>query len=156
MRSKSTGYSITGECQISDMLAIGSTQPLLVMEMRSNSGRYIAYSVDSGATWLNVSMLDSLAPQTPCEGSLTSATYKGAFRDTHLFLTAPHATTRTNLTLFSSSDGGHTWRPGTVLWEGPSAYSSLVYRDLKLYCLYERGEKEYWETLTLGITSPLI
>ena len=126
------------------------------MEMRSILGRYLAYSADSGETWLNVTLLSSLAPQTPCEGSLARSTYKGAFMDTHLYLTAPHAILRTNLTLFTSSDGGHSWREGVVLWEGPSAYSSLVHHGLKLYCLYERGDKDYWETLTLTVTPVLV
>ena len=153
-RSQLTANSSTGECQLA---AFGETgNPLLILAMRSPNGRFLAYSNDSGETWDNLTLATSLNPQTPCEGSILALPYKGAFRDTHLYLTAPHSPFRINMTLFTSSDGGDLWKAGPVLWSGPSAYSSLAYNKLKLYCLYERGESSYEETLTLAVVSPLI
>lgn len=76
--------------------------------------------------------------------------------DTHLYLTSPHSVSRNNMTLFTSSDGGHSWKEGFVIWEGPSGYSSMAYHELRVYCLYERGNASYQETLTLASFSPLI
>ena len=153
-RSQPTNNSNTGECQLAALGQMDS--PLLVLAMRSVLGRYIAYSNDSGETWSNITLAQSLAPQTPCEASLLAIPYKGAYMDTHLYLTSPHSLTRDNLTLFTSSDGGHSWDEGFVIWKGPSAYSSMVYHKVNVYCLYERGNSSYEETLTLAIFSPLI
>ena len=155
-RSQSIGAG--GECQVAAM-NIDSDSPLLIMASRSVMGRYMSYSKNGGESWFNTSVDKSLNPQTPCESSIVSMVYKGVYLDTHLYLTAPHSSVRENMTLFTSSDGGHSWNTGeVVLWPGPSGYSSLAYSDLKLYCLYERGDvgKEYWSTLTLAVVSPLV
>ena len=158
LRSKPIGGMGSGECQVA-VMDIESDSPVLVMAARSAVGRYISYSKDSGVTWFNTSVDGSLSPQTPCECSIVSMVYEGAYLNTHLYLTAPHSILRDNMTLFSSSDGGYDWSKGqTVIWPGPSGYSSLAYDKQQLYCLYERGEigKQYWSTLTLAIMSPLI
>ena len=157
-RSQSIGTTSSGECQVAAM-NIDSDSPVLVMASRSTAGRYISYSNDGGESWFNTSLDTSLNPQTPCESSIVSMTYEGVYLNTHLYLTAPHSTMRENLTLFTSSNGGHSWSTGqVVIWSGPSGYSSLAYHKLNLYCLYERGDKgkEYWDTLTLSIVSPLV
>ena len=157
-RSQPIGAPGSGECQVA-ALNIESDSPVLVMASRSNAGRYISYSKDSGESWFNTSVDKSLDPQTPCESSIVSMTYRGVYLNTHLYLTAPHSAERENMTLFTSSDGGYSWSVGQqVIWSGPSAYSSLAYHELKLYCLYERGDagKEYWSNLTLAVLSPLI
>ena len=157
-RSQPIGAKGSGECQVAAM-NVESNSPVLIMASRSIAGHYISYSKNGGQTWFNTSIDNSLSPQTPCESSLVSMIYKGVYLDTHLYLTAPHSTVRDNMTLFTSSDGGHSWNEGQlVIWSGPSGYSSLVYDKLKLYCLYERGDKgeNYWSTLTLAVVSSLI
>ena len=156
-RSKSIGSALTGECQVAAM-DVQSDAPLLIMASRSIIGRFLSYSKDGGASWFNTSLDKHLSPQTPCESSIVSMPYKGAYLNTHLYLTSPHSLQRENLTLFTSSDGGQSWGAGEVVWSGPAAYSSLAYQELKLYCLYERGDmgKEYWSTLTLAVVSLLI
>lgn len=158
--NRSQPIGVGGECQVAAM-NVFSDSPTLIMASRSAVGRYISYSKDGGESWFNTSLDKSLNPQTPCESSIVSMVYKGAYLDTHLYLTAPHSIVRENMTLFTSSDGGRSWNTGeVVLWPGPSGYSSLAYGDLtlSLYCLYERGDvgKEYWSTLTLAVVSPLI
>jgi hypothetical protein len=76
--------------------------------------------------------------------------------DTHLYMTQPHSTSRVGMTFFHSVDAGKTWKVGQQLWAGPSAYSSMVYNKLKVYCLYEKGNTGPYETLTLDVFSPLI
>jgi sialidase-1 len=152
-RSQSIGVPSSGECQVAAM-NVDSDSPVLIMAARSIAGRYISYSNDGGESWFNTSLDTSLN-----QSSIVSMTYKGVYLNTHLYLTAPHSTLRDNLSLFTSSDGGHSWSSGKrVIWPGPSGYSSLAYQKLKLYCLYERGDKgkEYWSTLALSIVSPLV
>ena len=157
-RSQSIGATDSGECQVA-ALNVESDSPVLVMASRSTLGRYISYSNNSGVTWFNTSLNRNLNPQTSCESSIVSMTYKGAYLNTHLYLTAPHSLLRDRMTLFTSSDRGHQWSKGqVVIWTGPSGYSSLAYDKLKLYCLYERGAvgEPYWSTLTLAVMSPLV
>ena len=124
--------------------------------MNSKAGHVFSYSNDSGETWVNSTTASSLDPQTVCESSLLAVPYKGAVMDTHLYLTQPHSTTRENMTFFYSTDAGQSWNIGYQLWTGPSAYSSMVYNGLQVYCLYEKGKTSPYETLTLDIFSPLI
>ena len=155
-RSQPVGKSNTGECQAAALGQTGS--PLLILAMRSLAGRYLAYSKDDGKTWFNTTLAQSLAPQTSCEGSILAVPYKGVYMDTLLYFTSPHSLLRLDMTVFTSSDGGHSWNEALILWKGPSGYSSLAYHSgrPKLYCLYERGKASYTETLTLAVFSPLI
>ncbi len=152
--SEPTGNSSTGECQVASLGSDGNV--MLILAMRSSYGRLLTFSKDYGETWSNPTEVTSLNPQTSCEGSILAVPYKGAFMDTHLYFTAPHSHERLNMTVFTSSDGGQSWKVGHVLWNGPSAYSSLAYHQVKLYCLYEKGKKSYSETLTLAVFAPLI
>ena len=55
------------------------------------------------------------------------------------------------MTVRASDDGGRTWPLSKVLYEGPSAYSSLaVLRDGSIACLHERGEASAYETITMA------
>ena len=154
-RSQPAASKTTGECQVAALGQSGS--PLLILVMRSGKGsRFIAYSNNSGETWFNLSVATTLQPQNSCEASVTTVPYTGAYYDTLLYITAPHSTSREKMTLFASSDGGHRWHTEFILWEGKSAYSSLVFQagKQKLFCLYERGHHFYAETLALAIFSP--
>jgi sialidase-1 len=58
---------------------------------------------------------------------------------------------RVNLTLRLSADEGRTWPKSRLLRAGPAAYSSLAQLpDGTILCLYETGEKNFRETLTLA------
>ena len=158
-RSNSTGDASTGECQIV-ALGIQQTPPSghmpLAMATRTSRGHLMFYSNDSGENWYNLTKTSSLDPQTTCESSLMAIPHQGSAMDSHLYITQPHSTERTAMTFFHSVDGGETWKVGYQLWAGPSAYSSMVYDKLKVYCLYERGKSGPYETLTLDVFSPLI
>jgi sialidase-1 len=55
------------------------------------------------------------------------------------------------MTVRASLDDGKTWPQARLLYSGPSAYSDLaVLADGKIACLYERGIKHPYETITLA------
>jgi sialidase-1 len=63
----------------------------------------------------------------------------------------PASTKRERMTVRLSRDEGKTWAHARVLNTGPSAYSCLaVLPDGTVACLYERGERSPYETLTLA------
>lgn len=128
------------------------------MTMRTPFGHLLAYSNDSGETWSDLSMPATLNPQTDCESSILSIPYEGVYMDTHMYTTQPHSVELQNLTFFHSVDGGRTWKADFLLWNGPSAFSSMAYdvRRFKILCLFECGTSAYTEKLTLAIFSPLI
>ena len=158
-RSNFTGDTSTGECQIVELglqeTPVSGHVPL-AMASRTNLGHFLFYSNDSGENWYNSTRTNTLDPQTSCESSFMTIPHQGSFMDTHLYITQPHSTMREDMTFFYSVDAGKTWKVGQQLWAGPSAYSSMVYDKLKVYCLYEKGNTNPYETLTLDVFSPLI
>ena len=60
----------------------------------------------------------------------------------------PASTKREKVTVRISEDGGKTWSVGTLLHEGPSAYSDLVVEpEGGIGCLYEAGDEVPYEKL---------
>lgn len=60
------------------------------------------------------------------------------------------AAARRAMTVRLSADDGETWSAGSTLWAGPAGYSDLaVAADGSVLCLYERGERDTHETVTL-------
>jgi sialidase-1 len=63
----------------------------------------------------------------------------------------PASTARERFTVRVSEDECRSWSAGKVLHAGPAAYSDLaVLPDGTICCLYERGEANPYETLTLA------
>jgi sialidase-1 len=55
------------------------------------------------------------------------------------------------MTVRFSPDGGKTWANSKLLYAGPSAYSCLaVLPDRTIACLYERGDKNPYDSITLA------
>lgn len=55
------------------------------------------------------------------------------------------------MTVRVSHDEGKTWPVAQLLHAGPAAYSCLaVLPDGTIACLYERGDKHAYETITLA------
>ena len=157
-RSEPAGDKSSDMCQITPLGYQEHREQLLMMTSKTPHGHFFVYSNDSGHTWSNLSMPSSLNPQTDCEGSLLSIPYEGVYMNTHLYTTQPHSVHHQNLTFFHSVDGGKVWKSDFLLWNGPSAYSSLTYDSdrFKVLCLFECGTNAYTEKLTLAIFSPLI
>jgi sialidase-1 len=132
----------TNECQVAE-LPNGD----LVINMRSFHGRNrraVARSRDQGRTWTGSKLHEELI-EPACQASLIAV---GTGRDARLLFSNPAATTRVNLTVRMSRDGGETWPEARSLHAGPSAYSCLV--DLgggAAGCLYERGETSPYEEI---------
>ena len=55
------------------------------------------------------------------------------------------------MTVRLSYDEGKTWAASRQIYAGPSAYSCLVgLREMEVGCLYERGNKTAYETITFA------
>ena len=138
----------------------------IILNARDVSGvgrRVIQISEDGGSSWGSPRRAPELIEPPPrgCHGSMVS-TPTGST----LFFASPSSPTiRGKLTLRRSDDGGKTWPRSLVLWEGPSAYSSirLLPDGAHLGVLYERGENPgsffaqqiVFERVSLGDESPL-
>ena len=132
------------ECQVAE-LADGS----LMLNMRSyqgNNRRLISLSRDGGLTWTKP-VEDATLIEPVCQASLVSV--PGIANG--LLFSNPASTKRENLTVRLSRDGGKTWPASRVLHPGPAAYSCLaILPDGDVGCLYERGDKRAYETVTFA------
>jgi sialidase-1 len=136
------------ECQVVE-LQDGS----LLINMRSyhqEDCRAIATSKDGGLTWSQVT-LDQTLMEPVCQASLLRFTDERTYTKNRLLFSNPASTTRINLTVRLSYDEGKSWPVSKALYEGPSAYSALaVLPDMTIGCLYERGSKTPYETITFS------
>ncbi|MCX6624773.1 MAG: sialidase family protein, partial [Acidobacteria bacterium] len=110
----------------------------LLLNMRNNQGahrRAIARSHEGGEVWEHFGFDDALVDPT-CQASMTTA------GDTVFFANPADPDKRIRMTVRASHNGGKTWPESKVIWEGPSAYSSMVaMRGEAIGLLYERGGK---------------
>ena len=142
----STGDGVN-ECQVVE-LPDGS----LMLNMRNyhrqeSNRRAIAISTDEGLTWSERWYDDALV-EPICQASLIAYETDGASR---LLFSNPAATSRIQMTVRASDDGGETWPSRRVLHHGPSAYSCLtVLPTGNLACLYERGDEGAYEKITFA------
>jgi sialidase-1 len=119
----------------------------LLLNMRSYHGKHrraVQRSRDRGLTWSALEFDDALV-EPVCQASLISAGHG------RLLFSNPAATTRTHLTVRLSKDGGATWSASRLLYEGPSAYSSLaMLPGGTIGLLYERGDRSPYERITFA------
>ena len=121
----------------------------LMLNMRSyqaNNRRLVARSKDGGLTW-SKPVEDPALIEPVCQASiLRYPGEKGA-----ILFSNPASTRREKMTVRLSRDEGQTWPIARELHAGPAAYSCLaVLPDGTVACLYERGEKNPYETITLA------
>lgn len=121
----------------------------LMLNMRSYAGQHeraVARSHDGGLTWSAV-YLDPALIEPICEASLVSHSPKGrADRSYLLFSNPADQARRDRITVRLSENEGKTWPVARLIYEGPSAYSSLaVLKDGTIGLLYERGETSAYE-----------
>lgn len=133
----------TNECQV-----IEREDGSLLLNMRSYHGkdrRAVATSKDGGLTWSEVK-LDEALVEPVCQASLLRYPGKG-----RVLFANPASTKREKMTVRLSSDDGATWPVAKLLHAGPAAYSALaVLPDGAVGCLYERGRKSAYETITFA------
>jgi sialidase-1 len=128
-------------------------QGRLMLNMRSTGTlhrRRVATSDDAGMTW-TTPVDEKILVEPPCQASLIRSPAPRCL----LMFSNPASTRREKLTLRMSPDEGRTWTDGNVLHAGPSAYSCLaVLSDGSIGCLYERGDRRPYETITFAKIRP--
>ncbi len=127
---------------------------------REPGRRAFAWSREGGLTFeprqVDVSLLEPPL-WGGCQASLVRVLHSGPGRDSMILFANPvsREEVRQNMTLRFSTDECRTWSPGRTLWAGPAAYSDLaIAPDGSILCLYERGDKHPYETLTLARLDP--
>jgi sialidase-1 len=120
----------------------------LLLNMRSYHGknrRAVQRSGDRGLTWSELQLDDALI-EPVCHASLIAVSPAG-----RLLFSNPAATTRTRMTVRQSNDDGRSWAVSKLLYDGPSAYSSLaVLHGGAIGLLYERGDQKPYERITFA------
>lgn len=125
----------------------------LLHNMRSYHGknrRATATSRDGGITWSAVK-LDAALIEPVCQASIFRYSWPGPAAKNRILFANPASVKRENVTVRLSYDDAASWPVGKVLFAGPSAYSSLaVLPDQSVVCLFECGEKNAYETISLA------
>lgn len=115
--------------------------------VRNHNGKGLrgyAYSSDCGETFGELTWHEDLV-EPACQGSVLEGPGDA------LIFANPAGAKRERLTIRSSPDGGRTWSAGTVIDDGPCAYSDLaITGDGHLLCLYERGADRPYDSLRLA------
>lgn len=116
---------------------------------RAQKARAIATSSDGGLTWSKVAH-DATLIEPICQASLI-ALPDGKAKPARFLFSNPASTKREKLTLRLSEDDCKSWSKSLLLHAGPAAYSDLaVLADGTILCLYERGEKNPYQLITLA------
>lgn len=130
------------ECQAVE-LADGSVM-LNMRTYRGNNRRLVAVSRDGGATFSKPTE-DPALIEPVCQASILRLPGGG------IVFSNPASTKRDKMTVRLSADDGKTWPHAKELHAGPAAYSCLcVLPTGDVGCLYERGEKTAYETITFA------
>lgn len=140
------------ECQVVE-LADGS----LMLNMRNyarcegrENRRAVATSRDGGLTWSPIWWAQELV-EPVCQASFIRFTKRPEFPKNRLLFANPAGTRREKMTIRVSYDEGQTWPVAREIHPGPSAYSALaVLPDMTIGCLYERGNRGPYETITFA------
>lgn len=138
----------------SQVFEVADGEGTLVMNMRSYFGRNRrahAVSKDGGESWSAPEDVSDLI-EPVCQASVARYSWPRQGQKSILVFSNPAATSRVNMTVKLSYDEGESWPVRRTLYEGPSAYSSLtVLPNGQLGCLYERGEENPYENITLAL-----
>ncbi len=131
-------------------LADGSLM-LNIRNYREKGHRGISISKDGGLTWSPVEA-DPTLIEPVCMASLIRYTEAPEFSKNRLLFSNPASQTkRIKMTVRVSYDEGKTWPVAKELNAGPSGYSCLtVLPDMKIGCLYERGERSSVDEVTFA------
>ncbi len=107
--------------------------------------RLMARSTNQGESWTTATVNNNLMDPA-CNGDVVSITYNDTYYIMHSL--PGSTTTRENVTVYLSADGGETWPIKRVIYEGYSAYSSLeVLNDGTVGILVEEGK---WDNNIAG------
>lgn len=129
--------------------AVELTDGSVMLNMRTymaNNRRLVAISKDGGETFTKPTE-DKELIEPVCQGSIFRLPGdKGG-----ILFSNPASLKREKLTVRLSRDEGKTWTFAKELHAGPAAYSCLtMLPDGEIGCLYERGDKSPYETITFA------
>jgi sialidase-1 len=134
-------------CNESQIVELSDGALLLNMRSyRGNNRRLIARSTDGGTSF-SPPVEDPALIEPVCQGSVIRFSPDKPW----VLFSNPASNKREKLTIRLSEDDAKTWKHSKLLHTGPSAYSCLgVLNDGTIVCLYERGDKDAYETITLA------
>jgi sialidase-1 len=141
------GGVVGPKCNESQIVELSDGALMLnIRSYRGHNRRLTCISKDGGETWS--SLVESEALIEPvCQASIIR--YPGPHNG--LLFANPASKKREKLTIRLSRDDGNTWPIARVLHDGPAAYSCLAVLPYgTIGCLYERGEKQAYETITFA------
>ncbi len=135
------------DCNESQIVELADGSLMLNMRSyRGNNRRLVAVSKDGGETFSKPEE-DRALIEPVCQASILRYTGTGG----GLLFSNPAAMKRERMTVRLSTDEGKTWAHARVLHDGPAAYSCLAaLPDGTIACLYERGDKGPYETITFA------
>lgn len=144
----STPEDQVNECEVAEL-----DDGRLLLNMRNYDpgvrSRAYAYSDDGGQSWSALTRHPQLI-EPICQASMRRA--EGPDGGLLLFSNPASREARANMTVRLSRDGGQSWPHARVLHAGPAAYSCLcVLPDGSVACLYERGDDNPYEKITLAV-----
>ena len=124
---------------------------LNIRNYRDKGHRGVSISKDGGLTWSKITS-DPTLIEPVCQASFIRYTESPQFIKNRLLFSNPASETeRIKLTMRVSYDEGKTWPVAKLLNVGPAGYSCLtVLPDMKIGCLYERGEHSTIEKVTFA------
>jgi sialidase-1 len=146
-RSWKLGGVIGPNCNESQAVELADGSVMLNMRSyQANNRRFVAFSKDGGETF-SKPVEDPTLIEPVCQASILRLPGPGG----GILFSNPASAKRENMTVRLSLDEGKTWPHANVLYAGPAAYSCLVaLPDGSLGCLYERGDKIPYETITFA------
>ena len=128
--------------------------------------RRIAWSHDGGHMWTDWEVSEHLyevgqpfyfkygtKPSYGCNAGLVRLPLEPTGGKDVLLFSTPDSPggSRVKMTVWASFDGAKTWPLKRLVYEGPSAYSSLAAdRNACIYLLFERGKKKLYESIAVA------
>lgn len=132
------------ECQAVEL--VDGSVMLNMRTYRADNRRLVAISTDGGETFTKPAA-DQALVEPVCQASILRLPGETG----GILFSNPASTKREKLTVRLSRDEGKTWRYAKLLHAGPAAYSCLtVLPNGDIGCLYERGDKHPYETITFA------
>lgn len=134
-------------CNESQIVELSDTSLLLNMRSyRGNNRRLVARSTDDGLSF-SKPVPDAALIEPVCQGSVIRAAPDKPW----VLFSNPASTKREKLTVRLSVDDAKSWQFSRLIHDGPAAYSCLaVLPGGDVVCLYERGTKDPYESITLA------
>jgi sialidase-1 len=141
------GGVVGPHCNESQAVELADGSVMLNMRTyRGTNRRLVAISQDGGETFTDP-VEDPALIEPVCQASILRLPGEGG----GILFANPASLKRERMTVRLSRDEGQTWPYANVLHAGPAAYSCLtVLPDGSIGCLYERGEKHPYETITFA------